>query len=128
MTRIEPKENSIQRIKDALEFLESAKDNLEKGRFKASVDNAVDAAIAANDAFTISLIQQMPTSDHQEAIRLHKEAGKKISANQSLVIKQLLDLRHQKTYRPVAVSKATAEDALGKSIMFVRWVQCQLKI
>lgn len=128
MMRIEPKENAVQRIKDALEFLESAKDNLDKGRFKASVDNAVDSIIAANDAFTISLIQQIPTSDHQEAVRLHKEAGKKISANQSSTLKQLLDLRHQKTYRPVMVSKATAEETLRKSINFVRWVQEQLKI
>lgn len=126
--RIESKENSVQRIKDALEFLESAKDNLDKGRFKASVDNAVDAVIAANDAFTISLIQQMPTSDHQEAVRLHKEAGKKISTNLSSILKELLDLRHQKTYRPVIVSKATAEEALRKSISFVRWVQERLKI
>lgn len=124
----EPKESAAQRIKDSEEFLSSAKDNLEKNRFKVCVDNAVDAMIAANDAFTISMIEQLATSDHNEAIRLHIEAGKKRNANQSLLLKQMLDLRHKQTYRPVQVSKSTAENALRKSLTFVRWVRDAVKI
>jgi len=122
----EPKENALQRIKDANEFLSSANDNLEKSRFKVCIDNAVDAMISANDAFTIGLIEQVATSDHREAVRLHVEAGRKINANQSSVLKQMLDLRHQKTYRPVSVSKNLAEETLRKATKFVRWIEGQL--
>jgi uncharacterized protein (UPF0332 family) len=124
----EPKGNALQRIKDANEFLSSATDNLEKGKFKVCVDNAIDAMIAANDAFTIGLIEQLATSDHGEAIRLHVEAGRKINANQSSILKQMLDLRHQKTYRPVSVSKNLAEESLRKATKFVRWIEGRIKI
>jgi len=49
----EDKSKAIIRLKDADEFIKSAKDNLEKERYKASLDHSVDAVIAANDAFTI---------------------------------------------------------------------------
>ena len=43
------------------------------------VDHSIDAVIAANDAFTIFFMEQVASTDHKEAISLHKEAGKKIS-------------------------------------------------
>ena len=67
------------RLNDAEEFIRSARDNLEKDRYKASLDHSIDAVIAANDAFTIFFIEQIPSIDHKEAISLHKEAGKKIN-------------------------------------------------
>lgn len=124
----EPKENALQRIKDANEFLSSANDNFEKRRFKVCVDNAVDAMIAANDAFTIGLIEQLATRNHREAVRLHIEAGRKISANKSSLLKKMLDLRHKKTYRPVSVSKNLAEETLRKATKFVRWIEEQIKL
>lgn len=124
----EPKENALQRMKDADDFLNSAEDNFLRGRFKVTVDNAVDGVIAANDAFTIWLVEQLATTDHREAVKLHIEAGKKINSNKSQILGELLELRHQKTYRPVTVSKATAEEALRKAKSFDLWVKDRMKI
>ena len=117
-----------QRMKDMLEFLESAKDNLKKQRFKVCVDNAVDAVIAANDAFTIFLLGQVATGDHQEAVRIHREAGRKIGGNQYFLLQHLLEERHKKTYRAVSVSKKDAEEILEKSIKFMSFVQKNINI
>ena len=124
----EPKENAKQRIRDAEEFLESAKENVRQERFKAGLDNAVDAAIAANDAFTIWLVQQVGSTDHREAIRIHLLAGKKISENKSQTLKRLLDLRHKMTYRAVKVPKGMADETLRDAIGFVGWVREKMKL
>jgi len=125
--RQEPKENAKQRIRDAEEFLESAVENLRQERFKASLDNAVNAAIAANDAFTIWLVQQVGSTDHREALRVHVLAGKKISENKSSILKRLLDLRHNMTYRAVRVPKGLAEETLRDASYFVNWVKEKMK-
>ncbi len=121
--RTETKDGAIQRLKDSKEFLDSASDNLEKQRFKAAVDNAADAAISANDAFTAFLIGEVASSDHQEAIKIHKDAGSKISENKSDQLRELLNMRHQLTYRSVAVPKGTAFTAVQRAKKFVEWVE-----
>ena len=53
------------RLKDADEFIKSARNNLESERYKASLDHSIDAVIAANDAFTIFLIEEIASTDHR---------------------------------------------------------------
>lgn len=125
--RNEAKEHYVQRLADAEEFLESASVNFLDRRFKAAVDNAADAAIAANDAFTIKKIQKVATSDHLEAVKLHKAAGCGVGKNKSFLLSNLLDMRHVKAYRPVAASKADAALALRYSEAFVGWVKENIK-
>ncbi len=115
------------RLRDAEEFLASSKDNLNIGRFKASLDHSIDAVIASNDAFTIYFIEQVASIDHHEAITLHKLAGQKISENRANDIAELLEERHRKTYRTVSVSKDLAELMLKKSTRFLEWVKNKLK-
>jgi len=121
--RQEPKENAMQRLKDAAEFLESAEDNLAKGRFKSSVIDCGDSVIAANDAFTIFFIEEKASSDHSEAIIAHKKAGMKINENQTMILKSLLDERHLYGYRSVQTSKSVAEKDLANAKKFVKWVK-----
>ncbi len=126
--RRERKEGAVQRIIDSKEFLESANDNLEKQRFKVAADNAADATIAANDAFTIALIEEVASTDHQEAIRLHKDAGIKINENRAPLLGELLNMRHQLTYRPVAVSKSAAQTAVLRAKQFAEWVERAIRL
>jgi len=123
----EDKFKSKIRLSDAEEFIRSAKDNLEKERYKASLDHSVDAVIAANDAFTIFFIEQIPSTDHKEAISLHKEAGEKISENKASEIALLLEERHRRTYRSVPVTKNLAEITLKKSQRFLEWVKSKIE-
>jgi len=111
------------RLKDADEFIESAADNLQKNRLKASLDHSVDSVIAANDAFTIYFIEQVATYDHQEAIKLHKLAGQKISENKVNEIASLLEERHRRSYRTVPVTNNLAEATLKKAERFLYWVK-----
>ena len=122
----EPKENAFQRIKDAEEFIESAEDDLNKGRFKAAVVGAGDAVIAANDAFTIYFIEEKASRDHSEAIAVHKKAGMKINENKVIILKNLLDERHRYGYRAVQTSKSVAEKDLYQAKLFTKWVRSKL--
>ncbi|MBU1203940.1 MAG: HEPN domain-containing protein [Nanoarchaeota archaeon] len=111
------------RLKDADEFLESARNNLEQDRFKASLDHSVDSTIAANDAFTIHFIGEVASKDHFEAVKLHKIAGTKISENKASNLSSLLEERHRKTYRSVSVTSNLANECLKKAERFVDWVR-----
>ncbi|MCX6820529.1 MAG: hypothetical protein NT016_01085 [Candidatus Aenigmarchaeota archaeon] len=121
--RIETKDKSPQRLSDAVEFLDSANANFFSGRYKAALGNAADAAIAANDAFTMWFIGKVATADHLEAVKLHREAGCRLNENKSHVLGTLLDMRHIKAYKAVTVSKTEAEAAVRQSNAFVGWVK-----
>jgi uncharacterized protein (UPF0332 family) len=124
----EARKSSLQRMKDAEEFLSSAEDNLLKGRYKACVDNAVDAVIAANDALTIWFLEAVATRSHREAIVLHSEVGRKIGKSRVSLLRRLLELRHRATYRPVKIDKNTAQKTLKSARSFVLWVKFRLKL
>ena len=123
----EDKSGAFARLRDAEEFISSAKDNLNVNRFKASLDHAIDTVIAANDAFTIYFIGQVASIDHHEAIKLHKLAGQKISENRANEIATLLEERHRKTYRTYPVTKNLAEITLKKAERFLDWIKIKIK-
>ncbi|MEK6834984.1 MAG: HEPN domain-containing protein [Nanoarchaeota archaeon] len=125
--RNEDKAKARIRLKDADEFIVSSKDNLEVGRFKASLDHSIDAVIAANDAFTIHFVEQVASQDHHEAITLHKLAGQKISENKAVEILELLEERHRKTYRTTSVNKDLAELMFKRATRFLDWVKIKIK-
>ena len=112
--RKEDKNKASIRLKDADEFLESSRSNL---------DHSVDATIAANDAFTIHFIEEVASKDHFEAIKLHKLAGQKINENKASKIALLLEERHRKTYRCVSVTKNLANGYLKEAEKFIDWVK-----
>mgnify|MGYP001619814259 CR=1 FL=1 len=123
----EDKVGSLVRLKDADEFIASARDNMAANRFKACLDHAIDAVIAANDAFTIHFLEEVASYDHHEAITLHKLAGQKINENKASEISILLEERHRKTYRTVSVTSNLAELNLKKAERFVDWVKNKVK-
>jgi HEPN domain-containing protein len=123
----ERKENAKIRLKDALEFLESARRNFEEKRYKSTLLDSGDAAIAANDAFTIFFLEKVASRDHQEAFSLHKEVGKRINENKLEIFQILIAARHQKGYRVVTVSKALAEENMQNAIKFVNWIVEKLR-
>lgn len=123
----ESRDNARLRLKDAIEFLESAKRNLEEGRYKSALLDSGDAVIAANDALTIFFLGKMGSRDHQEAVMLHKEAGVLLNENKSDLLQNLISERHRKGYRVFAVSKALAEADVRSAFKFANWVVEKLK-
>ena len=116
-------ESSKLRIQDSVEFIESAKDNLKNGRFKAAIDHAIDGCIAANDAFTIRHLGKKASLSHYEALDLHREASKKFSTNQLDNLRFLLNERHRITYRAIKATKEQAEINIKKAINFISWIK-----
>lgn len=125
--RYEEKGKFKQRLRDAKEFLESAFDNLNKNRFKAALIDAGDCVIASNDAFTIFMIEERASTDHAEAIAVHKKAGQKISENKVNILKTILDLRHKQGYRSVEVGKRIATRTVRDTEKFLKWVDEKLR-
>jgi len=123
----ERRENAKIRLKDALEFLESAKRNFEEGRHKSALLDSGDAAIAANDALTIFFLEKIASRDHQEAFTLHKEVGRRINEDKLEIFRKLITARHQKGYRVVMVSKTLAEENIKNAVKFVSWVVEKLR-
>jgi len=123
----EMKENAKIRLRDALEFLESAKRNLEEERYKSALLDSGDATIAANDALTIFFLEKVASRDHQEAFSLHKEVGRRINENRLNLLQNLITTRHQKGYRVVTVSKSLSEENMRNAIKFVNWVLEKLR-
>ena len=117
------KENSSIRIEDSLEFLDSAKDNLLKSRFKATIDHSITACIAANDAFTISLLGKIANMSHYEAIDLHQDAALSLKENKKILLKELLNERHKITYRPIKATECMAKLNLKKANEFIAWIR-----
>lgn len=123
----ERKENAKIRLRDALEFLESSRRNFEEGRYKSSLLDSGDAAIAANDALTIFFLEKTASRDHQEAFSLHKEVGKRIKDSRFDLLHSLISTRHQKGYRALVVSKSLAGESMRDAIKFVSWVVEKLR-
>ena len=121
--QFEKRENAKIRLEDALEFIESSKNNLKNNRFKASIDHSITACIAANDSFTIQHIEKIANMSHYEALDLHKEASKKFEENQTDILRKLLNERHKMTYRPIKAKKSDAELNLKDAIIFVSWIK-----
>ncbi len=119
----EKKENAEIRLEDSYEFIASAKDNLSKERFKASIDHSVDACIAANDAFTIKHLEKIASKSHYEAIDLHRDVSKKFGEDKCNLLRFLLNTRHTFTYRAVKADKKQAEENFKKSVEFISWVK-----
>lgn len=123
----ETRENAKIRLNDALEFLESAKSNFEESRYKSALLDSGDATIAANDALTVFFLEKIATRDHQEAFTLHKEVGRRINENRLSTLQDLITARHQKGYRVVIVSKASAEENIKNAMNFVNWAVEKLR-
>lgn len=76
------------------EFLESARDNMNKDRFNAAGFNAIQSMINANDALTIFFLEQRASKDHKEAVRLHVDVIRIINDSSCRnLFKNALDLK-----------------------------------
>lgn len=127
MAREVSKSESQLYIKQADEFLEIAKNGFEKDFYNASGFNAIQAIINANDAVCVHILGRRASTDHREAIKLHKDIIKIINdASQKKKILNALEKRSEVGYLGKAASKKVAEKLLRDAIVFVEWSKRQL--
>jgi HEPN domain-containing protein len=122
------KSEAISYLKQANEFLDSARDSLAKGRFNAAGFNAIQAMINANDALTIYFLGKRASRDHKEAVRLHVDVVRVIGDSSCRnILKQGLDCRSGVGYLGISISKGNAERLTGNAIKFIDWVKKYVK-
>ncbi len=116
-------------LKQALEFLESAADNLNKSRFNAAGFDATQSIINANDALTIFFLGKRASRDHREAIQFHTDVVRIINDNAGRkIIRDALEMRNTVGYLGTPVSKAGAENLVKEAAKFIGWVKGQTRI
>jgi HEPN domain-containing protein len=114
-------------LSNAKEFLESAGDDLEKGRTNAAAFTAVQAMINANDALTVYMLGKRATRGHREAIKLHVDVVRKTDdSSYRYVLKHALEVRNDAGYTGRTVSKRESERIVGDATSFIAWVEEQI--
>ena len=70
MARTVRREAAAGFVRQAEEFLESARRNFEERRYNAAGFDAVQSLINANDALTAHFLGAVPSLDHREAMKI----------------------------------------------------------
>lgn len=111
-------------LRQAEEFLASARDSLAAGRLNAAGFNAVQSLINANDALTAHFLGTIASLDHREAVRLHVDVVRILGdASQRDILKGALDERSDFGYLGRKASRRAVEGVLRDAARFVEWVR-----
>lgn len=122
------KSEAFNYLKQAEEFLLSAKDNLNKERYNAAGFDATQAIINANDALTVYFLERRASTNHREALRLHIDVVKVINdSSQRNTIKETLEMRSTVGYLGTPISKKDAQKLLKSAVIFIEWIRRYLK-
>jgi len=129
MARTVRREAAAGFVRQAEEFLESARRNFEERRYNAAGFDAVQSLINANDALTAHFLGAVASLDHREAVRLHADVVRLLGdASQAEGLKRALDERAAFGYLGVAASRARTERVVRNAARFLHWVRRNLDL
>ena len=115
-------------IRQAEEFLESARHNLDQQRFNVAAFDAVQSMINSNDALTIHFLRKRASKDHREALKLHADVVKIINdGSQRKKLKSAIDIRASAGYMGESITKKDAEKLVRYAVQFHFWVKDKLE-
>ncbi len=115
-------------LRQAEEFLDSARQNLDAGRPNVAGFDATQALINANDALTAHFLGLCASMDHGEAVRLHVDVVRILrDSSQRDVLKRSLDQRSAFGYLGKRMSKAQAERVVKAAARFYEWARRRLE-
>jgi len=111
-------------LRQAEEFLASARRNFEERRYNAAGFDAVQSLINANDALTARFLGAVASLDHREAVRLHADVVRILGdASQAKVLKRALDERSAFGYLGEPATRARAERTVRDAAQFFEWAR-----
>lgn len=111
-------------LRQAEEFLASARDNFAARRFNAAGFDAVQALVNANDALTAHFLGTRASMDHREAIRLHVDVVRILrDPSQREVLARGLERRSDFGYLGKSASRPQAELVVKDATRFLEWVR-----
>lgn len=125
MAREYLKEYSKDFLAKAKRFIEIAKTSLDKFP-EESAFNATQAAINANDAITVFVLQKRASMDHREVVLLDGEISAKLGIDRSRfsAVNEALDMRSSTGYDVKKTLKTGECSLLIKRVeRFVNWVE-----
>jgi len=129
MARTVRREAAAGFVRQAEEFLESARRNFEEGRYNAAGFDAVQSLINANDALTAHFLGAVPSLDHREAMRLHADVVRLLGdSSQMEGLKRALDERSAFGYLGIVASRARTERVVRIAARFLEWVRRTLDL
>jgi len=115
-------------LKQAEEFLNSAKDNMFKNRFNAAGFDAIQSMINANDALTVFFLEERASKDHKEAMKLHVDVIRVMNDSSCRsMLRNALELKSTVGYIGKALSKREAENLTRDAIRFLEWAKRYVK-
>lgn len=128
MVREVKREEALEYLKKAEEFISSAQDNIIKNRFNVAGFEATQSIINANDALTVFFLEKRASAEHREAVKLHIDVVRAISDGTGrTIIKNALDMRSAAGYLGESLSKGDAENLVKSAIKFIEWVKGYVK-
>ena len=129
MARTVKREAATGFLRQAEEFMESARGNFEKRRYNAAGFDAIQSLINANDALTARFLGVVASLDHRKAVRLHADVVRLLGdAAQREIFKRDLDQCSGFGYVGVSASRAQAERVLRDPARFLEWVRRTLAL
>ena len=124
MARTVKREASTGYLRQAREFLESARPNFEERRYNAAGFDAIQSLINGNDAVTARFLGTVASMDHREAVRLHVDIVRILGdSSQKDTLKRDLEERSLFGYLGRSASRAQAERVLRDAARFLAWVE-----
>lgn len=123
MAKLIHKSQVINYLNLSEEFLESAKENLDKKRFNVAAFNSIQSIINSNDGLTIYFLGKRGTRSHNEAMLLHMDVVKMISdSSGKKILRDALEKRNEAGYLGKLLGKKDAEKLVKNASLFFKWV------
>ena len=115
-------------IKKAEEYYEAMNDNYSKGRFNATVLNAIHCAISAADALTVFYKGVRHAGErHEEVVALLNTLGLQEMQNKNRQLLNLLNIKNSAEYEEKLMTEANASDSIRDAERFFKWVKGKLE-
>jgi hypothetical protein len=105
---------STHHLRDAGEFLESAEDSFEAGRFKASSSSSCLSGIRSADAVCVAELGKQWSGEHSGAAGLLTQSS--LGQAGAELLSSFLEAKNLTQYRTILVTEPMAQSLLDKAI------------
>jgi hypothetical protein len=126
--RAVPREEAVRRLRDANESAAAVKDAVARGHWHVAGQEAILAAIAANDAL-LGLKYQIGSSSahHLEAVGLLRDAEKGEKAGRmTFILTKLVRRKSKVMYYGTEITEGEARELVELAAEFMTWVKSEV--
>ena len=123
-TRNVDKHNHVNYLKKADEFFEIMKDSFAKGKFNATVLNAIHCAMSSADALTVFYKGVRHAGErHEDVVSLLNTLGLPDMQSKNRQLLDLLRIKNSAEYEEKLMTETNASDSIKNTDRFSKWVK-----